>query len=171
MCLTSRNAVYLPEVPAFKIFTRDEDGLLQSAFTPKFKKGLKYPANERIRVDVEDANFFAFKNINNAVRIARQGHRKRRMVKGELIVLPVTLYDVVFVGEYLVSSDDIQCLDSYYPAYESKEIVVHDSTETRNQFYDNIIRQWYGMAKYNMSNIDQEALFARFPHLSSIMDT
>jgi hypothetical protein len=169
MCLTSRSGVYIPEVSAFKIFTRDEDGLLQSAFSPKFKQGLKYPPNERIRVDVEESNFFAFENMNNAIHIARQGHRKWRMVKGELIVLPVTLYDVVFKGSYFVSSDDPQCLDSYYPAYESKELTVHDSKETRNQFYDVVIKHWYNLGQFGMSNIDKEALFARFPDLAPLV--
>lgn len=168
MCMTMKKEVSIEEVSAFKIFTRDENGLLQSSFIPTFKEGLKYTPNERTRVDVEDATFFAFEKIHNAISIARQGRRKWNLVKGGLIVLPVTLYDVVSTGKYFVSSDDPQCMDSYYPAFESKEIVVHDSVENRNQFYDAIIRHWYVLAKLSMSKIDKEALFARFPHLLSI---
>jgi len=168
MCMTNKKEVSIEEVSAFKIFTRDKDGLLQSSFIPTFKEGLKYTPNERIHVDVEDATFFAFEKINNAISIARQGRKRWRFVEGGLIVLPVTLYDVVSTGSYFVRSEDSQCLDGYYPAFESKEIVVHDSEENRNQFYDAIIQHWYVLAKFSMSAIDKEALFSRFPHLSSI---
>ena len=57
MCLSQRKEVEITKADAFKIFTRDKEGLLQSVFASTFKSGLKYPSNERIRVDVEEANF------------------------------------------------------------------------------------------------------------------
>lgn len=169
MCLTQRNEVAVPEVNGFKIFSRTKTGQLQSVFVPTFKEGLIYPSNQRIRVDTEESNFFAFGNFREAISIAREGRRKWRMVNGNLLVLPVTLYEVVAKGTYHVPSDDIQCLDGYYPAFESKEIIVHDTNETRNAFYDATLEQWLNSSRHSMSIIEKEAFTTRVPHLAAFV--
>lgn len=166
MCMTGRQDCDVSEVNGFKIFSRDNTGQLQSVFVPTFKAGLKYPPNQRIRVDAEESTFFAFEQFKHAISIAREGRRRWNMVNGDLIVLPVTMYQVVAKGTYHVHSDDPQCLDGYYPAYESKEIIVHDTQATRNQFYDATLAQWLSTAQYGMSRIDKEAFRNRVPHLA-----
>lgn len=170
MCMTQRVAseklVSLVPQSAFKVFSRTKEGQLQSVFVPTFKAGLIYPPNQRIRVDTEDATFFAFENFKNAISIARQGRKRWNMVNGDLIVLPVTMHEIVATGKYHVPSEDIQCMDGYYPAFESKEIEVHDSEENRNAFYDAVLSQWLGLSKYGMSKIEKEAFAARIPHLA-----
>jgi len=172
MCMTQRVAseklVSLVPQSAYKVFSRTKDGQLQSVFVPTFKAGLIYPPNQRIRVDTEDATFFAFENFKNAISIARQGRKRWNMVNGDLIVLPVTMHEIVATGKYHVPSEDIQCLDGYYPAFESKEIEVHDSEENRNAFYDAVLSQWLKTAQYGMSKIDKEAFAARVPHLAEV---
>jgi hypothetical protein len=162
----SEKLVSLVPQSAYKVFSRNKEGQLQSVFVPTFKAGLIYPPNERIRVDAEDATFFAFENFKSAISIARQGRKRWNMVNGDLIVLPVTMHEIVATGKYHVPSEDIQCLDGYYPAFESKEIEVHDSEENRNAFYDAVLSQWLKTAQYAMSKIDKEAFAARVPHLA-----
>ena len=169
MCLTSRNDVALAEASGFKIFTRDGEGLLQSVFTSTFREGLKYSPNRRIRVDPEEATFFAFEKFENAISIAREGRSRWNMVRGGLIVLPVTLFEVVATGKYHVPSDDIQCMDGYYPAFQSKEIIVHDNPETRSQFHDEVLTDWLKDKKYGMSAIEKEAFRIRVPHLAAVL--
>ena len=166
MCLSGRMNVSIPEMKAFKVFARNEKGLLHSVFVPTFKPGLKYPANERIRVDTEEANFFAFGEFKHAVSVARAGRRTFNMVKGDLIVLPVTLHEVVMSGTYYVPSGDPQCMDGHYPAFESKEIFVHDTPEARKQFYDATLSQWFRMAKHSMSAIERESVLYYMPQLA-----
>lgn len=168
MCMSSRVNVTVPEMKAYKVLARDRNSLLHSVFVPTFKPGLRYPANERIRVDTEEANFFAFGEFKHAVSVARAGRRTFNMVSGDLIVLPVTLYEVVVSGTYRVPSDDPQCMDGYYPAFESKEIVVHDNRESRKQFYDATLSQWFRMAKYSMSEIERESVLYYMPQLANV---
>jgi len=169
MCLVQRKDCAIPEVNGFKMFSRDGTGQLQSVFLPTFKNGLKYLPNVRLRVDVADATFFAFAKLENAISIARQGRKRWNLVNSDIIVLPVTLYEVVAQGNYHVRSYDVQCLDGYYEAYESKEILVHDSVESRNQFYDATLKQWLSLKKYDMSKIEKEAFSARVPHLANFI--
>ena len=168
MCMTCRTEVEIAKASAFKVFTRDKEGLLQSVFRSTFKYGLKYPSNERIRVDTEEANFFAFEAFENAISIARQGRSRWDIVGGGLIVLPVTLFEVVITGQYHVPSGDSQCLDGYYPAFEAKEIEVHDTEETRDQFYDAILQGYFKYAR--MSAIEKEALIYQSPNLESLLN-
>lgn len=170
MCMTQRvtseKLVSLVPQDAFKVFSRTKEGELQSVFVPTFKAGLIYPPDERIRVDTEEATFFAFKKFEDAISIARQGRKRWNMVNSDLIVLPVTMHEIVATGKYHVPSEDIQCMDGYYPAFESKEIIVHDSKENRNAFYDAVLSQWLELAKYGMSKIEKDALVARIPQLA-----
>jgi hypothetical protein len=173
MCMTQRKVsdklVSLVPQSAFKIFSLNKEGQLQSVFVPTFKPGLVYPPNQRIRVDAEDAAFFAFEDFKTAVSIARQGRKRWNMVNGDLIVLPVTMHEMVATGKYHVPSEDVQCLDGYYPAFESKEIEVHDSEENRNIFYDAVLSHWLKTAQYGMSKIDKKAFAARIPHLAEVL--
>ena len=53
------------------------------------------------------------------------------VLNNSLVVLPVTLYEVVATGKFHRPSEDIQCMDGYFPAFEAKEIEIHDSEEIR----------------------------------------
>lgn len=79
------------------------------------------------------------------------------------------MHEMVATGKYHVPSEDIQCLDGYYPAFESKEIEVHDSEENRNAFYDAVLSHWLKTAQYGMSKIDKKAFVARIPHLAEVI--
>ena len=164
MCLTNRVNCQIDEVNAFKIFTRNTEGNLQSAFKNAVAALLSnhplYAANQRIRVNNEDSTFFAFESFDVASCIAMEGTRGWRFINSSLVVLPVTLYEVVSKGQFWVPSGDPQCLDGYYPAYESKEIVVHDSAENRALFQDQIIR-----SSYSLSTIEKEAIHERLSTL------
>ena len=171
MCLTNRVNCQIDEVNAFKIFTRNTEGNLQSAFKNAVAALLSnhplYAVNTRIRVDNEDATFFAFESFEVATRIAMEGTRGWRFINSSLVVLPVTLYEVVSKGQFWVLSGDPQCLDGYYPAYESKEIVVHDSAENRALFQDQIIKGWFRRSSYSLSTIEKEAIRDRLPILGA----
>ena len=157
MCLKHRKENIQPEVNAFKIFSRSKTGELKSVFAPSYKDDLIYPSNQRIRVNPEESTFFAFESYTFAVRIAREGLKKWRMVSDCLVVLPVTLFEVVAKGDFWVPSDDIQSLDGYYPAFESKEIIVHDSEENRALFHNAVLASWFKKNSYGMSRIEKEA--------------
>ena len=169
MCLTSSKEVSIAEVNAFKVFTRDSLGLLQSTFAPTFKCGLKYPSNERIRVDEEDASFFGFALFKEAISIARAGRRKWNMVKGKLIVLPVTMYEVVTEGKYHVPNEDPQSMDGYYAAFQSKEIEVHDTKETRDDFHREVLRQHLRLSKHSMSFSEKDAVAHFVPEFDRVL--
>lgn len=167
MGITCRTKCDLPEVNGFKVFSRNEHGQLQTAFRPMLKDGLVYPPNTRIRVDNEEAAFFAFEKFKNAMTIASQGIRKWNFVNSHLIVLPVTLHEVVFKGTFHVQTEDIQCLDGYYPAFEAKEIVIHDTPENRNSFRDSVLEEWFGGK--SMSKIVLEAIRDISPNLFNLL--
>lgn len=178
MCLCCQEEIEIEQVSAFKLFSRDENGKLQSIFRTSYNKDLAYPANERIRVNDEESNFFAFAEKKHALGMAGRIRRpiygfgknyRWNVVKGDPIVLPVTLFEVVKEGKFHVPSSDVQCLDGYYPVYESKEIIVHDTVENRNDFYDEIIRRFFRSNQYNMSKTDKEAIKARLPHAAKLM--
>lgn len=169
MCLDTRTKCTIDQKNGFKIFTIDEDGSLQSTFRSTFVKGLKYPPNEKIRVNPEEATFFAFENIGHAITIAREGTRKWAMVSNNIIVLPVTCFEVVATGTYRKRSDDIQSMDGYYPAFEAKEIIVHDNPENRNIFQDYLIKTWISRQKHGMSKIEKDAFQNRLPQFADAL--
>ena len=75
------------------------------------------------------------------------------------IILPVTLYDVVGKGRYKHRSNDAQCLNGYYPAYQGKEIVVHDSIETRKVVHRKILSFGLERLRYSvLSNMELQSL-------------
>lgn len=144
MCLSCRTEVQIAEQHAFKIFTIDEEGRLQSAFQTSYKEGLYYRPNEKMRVDVEDANFFAFKELKNATSVITTFRGNNA------IILPVTLYNVVAKGYMIMRSRDPQCMDGYYDAFEAKEIVVHDTPRNRAAFYDSIIVKFLDNCRWGL---------------------
>jgi hypothetical protein len=171
MCLTNRTNCQIDELDAFKIFTRDKDGNLQSAFLSAVVNSKSYlplyTANQQIRVDDENATFFALQSFDVAARIAIEGTSKWRVLNGRLLALPVTLYEVVAKGQFWSPSGDPQCLDGYYQAYESKEIVVHDSPENRAKFYDRVLEGWFRENSYRLTTIEKEAIRDRLPILAA----
>lgn len=173
MGLTIKNNVEIEKQEAFKIFAKDKEGNLVSAFFMCLKKGLHYPSNERIRVDDEETGFFAFKDFDRAVSLAIQGKRSWSTGYGQnrhwdfstsrLIVLPVTMYEVYAQGDFHVPSGDNQVMDGYYPAFESKEIVVHDTPENVMAFHDAVIAKVIKNQRYHMTPVEKLAFETRLP--------
>ena len=102
---------------------------------------IPYEANKQIKVEPETSTFFAFEKLDHAYDVANIGRRIWNTVNSKLIVLPVTLDEVVFEGDFYSPSQDIQCMDGYYPAYEAKIITVHDSPEIRRDLYLKIAKR------------------------------
>lgn len=173
MCMTCSKEVNIGQLEAFKIFAKDEEGRLISAFTMARKDGLFYPANERIRVDDEETGFFAFKEFNRAVSLAIRGRRSWTNDFGtrynwnwstsQLIVLPVTMFEVYSEGKFRVPSGDPQCMDGYYPAYESKEIIVRDTPHNVNEFHDAVISRVVKDRELFWTPVEKQAFFSRLP--------
>jgi len=161
--MTCEKPVEILQVEAYKIFIRNEHEELQTAFAGAFKHDLVYAPNKRIQVDDEKACFFAFKNFQHALSIVSSGIRTWRFVSDRLMVLPVTLFHVVTEGKFHVPSDDPQCMDGYYPAFESKEIKVHDNTSARSTFFDEVIVKYFKHVR--MSKIEREAFNRRLPEI------
>ena len=140
MCLLRTTPISIERQPAFKIFSIHNDKL-RSAFRSSLAcRGLDLNYGEgRIQVSPPDQTFFAFKSFNSALGVCRGGRRAWNFSSENLVVLPVTLYDVVQEGYLHEESDDPQCLDGWHEAYEAKEIEVHDSEENRMAFYKAVL--------------------------------
>lgn len=162
MCMTGVQDVKIGKVDAWKVFSVHE-GKLQPTFknarqnadgTPK--EQLFYETNKKIRVLPEEATFFAFEQFGHACRLANDGNRQRsycpdrggdgqqswNVNNNSLVILPVTLYEVVGAGKFHYPSEDIQCMDGYFPAFEAKEIEIHDSEEVRKDIALRIVKKF-----------------------------
>ena len=146
MCLNNRKEVQIPQVEAFKMFVVD-NGVLKSPFKMsyyndegEFVDSPPFEPEVLIQVQPADKTFFAFQRVQDACDIANaQAYKGWNVQKFTLLVLPVTLKNVVATGTLHVPSDDPQCLDGYYPCYESKEIMVHDSPEIRRDVCQKVL--------------------------------
>lgn len=171
MCLYQRKDVGIPEANGWKVFSINEQGQLQSTFNNAFYKyqdAIKdrypvYPANEKIRVIPEESSFFAFREFNHACNIANEA-RQWNVKNHKLIVLPVTQYEIVAEGNLWAPSNDAQVLDGYYPAYESKEILVHDSLEIRQECFMKVVLTKLERDQYRLSYLEKQA----FEHLVNL---
>jgi hypothetical protein len=169
MCLTCRCSVNISQMAAFKIFAIDADDRLYSPFCLHRLPNTYYAPDTLIdalpnphftRVPV----FFAFENFEHAVIIARQGANKWDMVNAPLTVLPVTLYNVVSKGTLVVRNfshpsstvghTHVETV-AHYPAFESREIIVHDSQKNRTKFYNEVGYQYWKDNKAFMGLVDQ----------------
>jgi hypothetical protein len=147
MCLTGRREVQLERVEAYKVFQlqpvlyRDRT-LADIRFRSPFVKTDKvFPMNRPVRVDKEDANFFAFKEFDSAKSVVCGINLMENA--SLMMILPVTLHEVVAEGNMHSPSDDLQCMDGCYPAWEAKEIEVHNSFEARRKYYDAVLDRAY----------------------------
>lgn len=156
MCLINRKMVADESVDAWKVFAI-VDGALESPFriARVMRPDLKYTPNVRLRVQPEDANFYAFQDITHALNIADVGGFRWNVVNDSLLVLPVTLYFVTASGLFHSPSDDPQCMDGQYPAFEAKEIVVHDTPARRAVVWQEVVNR--RLSKH-ISYIERQAL-------------
>ena len=154
MCLTNKQSVVLDKVEAFKIFAITERGL-ESPFV-QHNDGDPYKENELVTVNDPDNYFYAFENEKNAIYIANQGAKEWRVITNNLIVLPVTLFDVAFKGDFYIRSKDIQCLDSYFKCFMSKKIIVHSSKELKRKFYLTIVDKL--LDSHKITPLEKEAI-------------
>ena len=140
MCLTNRCPADIEEIEAFKIFSI-RSGKLQSAFISVqiYNPDLYYEPNTRIRVADPTSHFFAFAKWKEALNVAIDRDSIWGFASKQLIVLPVTLYNIRYTGDFFVDSGDSQCLNGYYRSFESKEIVVHDNEKNRKAFHKAIL--------------------------------
>lgn len=166
--MTNRQEISIERVDAYKVFAETTKGL-QSPFASKHKTHLVYAPEQTIAVDCEEEGFFAFANIRDAVRITVGGRRKWNVVSPNLIVLPVTLWDVFSKGKFHVLSDDPQCLDGYYEAYESKRIMVHDNPFARQRFHEEVLKSHFAHAKYGCPHVVKQSLIAQLPYLQDLL--
>lgn len=150
MCMTCTKEVSIEKVEAWKVFAVRK-GKLETAFmrsrytngeTDKPIEVIPYEVNQKIKVVPETSSFFAFEHFNDAYRIAEAGRYKWNTINDQLVVLPVTLYNVVTTGKFHVVSEDVQCMDGYYPAFEAKEIEIHDSDEIRRDIFRQIAKKY-----------------------------
>jgi hypothetical protein len=155
--------VNIESVAAYKVFSIDQETeKLQSVFFRSWSPGFYYEPNKEIEVSPTHKTFFAFKNYNDAIRIA-ETYKRWNLVNYNLLVLPVELKDVRFVGHFHVRSDDIQSTDSFFPSYESKKIIVHDSEENRKEFYKTIFHRW--VSKQDPGLVHRRAIKYLLPEL------
>jgi len=171
--------VNLPKVSAYKLFVRGEDGKLRSAFASHQKPGLFYRERLMITVDEEDKTFFAFEFKEQAFSFASATHDRIvdrwgaastwDIAVGERIVLPVTLFNVVRKGKVIVPSDDPQCLDGRYSAFEAKQIIVHDSQEACREFYDYILGRYLHTRVHSMNRTEIDAFKHVVPELAPML--
>jgi hypothetical protein len=172
MGLFRRTEIKLPEVTAYKVFAVEGDGKLKSPFF-KFNscdvdkqepRELSYDPNIRISVIPKTAAFFAFANLNHAIKLAMEASlntTRWRVIGFNLIVLRVTMYTVVASGDFIFPSGDHQILDGHYPVFESKEIKVHDSPAERMEFYREVVRK--RVESLNLSHMEKNAFEALLP--------
>jgi len=158
MCLVNRQTVKLESVDAFKVFTFNSNNELQSCFNSTFVEGLIYKPNCLISVDKPEKHFFAFEKEKDAMRIAFDGTKTWDLVNSNLIVLPVTLFDVEIKGHYQVPSDDEQCLDGYFPAFMAKRITVHVENENYLEAWNRkVVEKYFADNNYRMTRIEKQA--------------
>lgn len=140
MCFTKLEQVDTTQVTAYKVFGFDREDRLISAFTVSRKPGQFYTPSLRIKVD-DDEIFFAFENMQFCLSAIIFRPHYWRLSSNILIALPVTLYGTIHRARYSFPNEDIQCCDPCYPAYCATEIVVHDSPEHRQDFYQAVVKQ------------------------------
>lgn len=126
MKLFEREEISLEKVDAFKLFK-----LVDNKLTSSISGKISYEVNKRISPYINDT-FFAYKNYDDLLCFV-----KDRKEIPDLIILPVTLYNVVASGVYPVCYNDEENMVmnfSYYTVYEAKEMIVHYSQENIDIF-------------------------------------
>lgn len=171
MGLSLKTAVNIEQIDGYKLFSINENGQLQSAFEGCLKQGLVYTPNVVIEVDSPNARFFCFEKMKDALSVLAGGKAKWWFAENnnEFIVLPVRMIDVDSKGKFIVHSDDPQCMDADYPAFESKRIIVFDSEENRRLYDLENIKNWFYMTKYSLKPSIKRSLIALIPELSEAM--
>ncbi len=167
MCLHNRTELEspIPSVEGFKIFYRKNVNLYSPFVNSHINENASislFPAfetNKVISVQPEDKTFFSFKEFKNACSVANKDFLY--VIGKTLIVRPVTAIDVVATGSFFVPSDDPQCLDGYYPSYESKKLIVHDTPEVERQINEMLVQSFIERNKWNLSYM-QESAFKYF---------
>lgn len=167
MCLTSREELKTPITrKGFKLFARTKSGELYSPFATahRLEKGTNatlklapsFTTNEIVSVDPEDKTFFSFEKFDDACRIANNT-RKWNFIGDTIVVRPVTAIDVVATGNFFVPSEDPQCFDGYYPSYESKKLVVHDTPEIEREINEKLVKAFIERNRWSLSYMQEEA--------------
>lgn len=156
MCLEFVEEISLESIKAWKLFLIN-NGKLESLFVnarASVDKVVPYETNKKLKAFPETATFHAFEKFEDAFFLATEDAKSTPK-----IILPVTLYDVVGKGRYKHRSNDAQCLNGYYPAYQGKEIVVHDSIETRKVVHRKILSFGLERLRYSvLSNMELQSL-------------
>lgn len=168
MCITQRKEVDIAEAKGWKMFSVKANGELQSPFAGTHylnKTGELLPefiTNTKIEVIPETSVFYTFKNFEDACNVANNP-RRWNVVNNKLIIFPVVCYKICAEGNLFVRSEDEQCSDGYYPVYESKEILIHDSEEIRLDFFQKIISK--KMKQMHLSYLEKIAFQSCYPQI------
>lgn len=165
MCEPFTPNVSIDKQKAFKVFSINNNGELQTCFKNSYNSSLVYKPHTRIDVVPDTSVFFEFKEFKDAVRITDEGIRKWNFISDDLIVLPVILYDVIYEGSFVIRSDDIQYLDRNAPVFYSRSIFVIDGKDYREKFYRSIVKglfRWCGR-----SRLQTKAIMETIPWINS----
>ena len=155
MCLVGREETKIKSVSAYKIFNV-ANGLLYSPFKTAnegFEGGCPpFALNEEISVVPEDKTFFSFKELEQAISLASS-----TLFHGsKLVVKMVTAIDVIATGYFRVPSNDPQCLDGYYPSFESKRLIVHDTIDSNRYINAEIVERL--LKSTSLSYVEKELI-------------
>ena len=146
MCLENTRLIDSKYELAWKIFALD-DGLLRSPFVDTYNEQMHYKPNVKNHYIVTDTfyeGFYSFKYFYDAVAVIEENVSLwcLKTVR-PLIVLPVHLYDKIYIGELSHNEYEYEDGMNYVPkgyrdGYISKVILVHDTPEWRESYYNAI---------------------------------
>jgi hypothetical protein len=167
MCLRNRKELEAPITrEGFKLFAKNKSGKLYSPFATAhdFKAGTNnalklapnFPMNQIVHVNPEDRTFFSFEKFDDACRVA-SNTGKWNFIGDTIVVRPVTAIDIVVTGDFFAPSDDPQCLDGYYPSYESKKLIVHDTPEIEREINEKLVKEFVERHRWGLSYMQEEA--------------
>lgn len=165
MCLHNRKELESPiTCEGFKLFAKNKKGELYSPFAmahnlkvdDNLQLSPSFPMNQIVHVNPEDRTFFSFEKFDDACRVASDTGRWN-FIGDTIVVRQITAIDVVATGDFYVPSDDPQCLDGYYPSYESKKLIVHDTPEIEREIYEKLVKAFIERNRWSLSYLQEEA--------------
>lgn len=167
MCTINRSEVSIGRLEAYKMFCCDWKGRLHSVFHRTYKPDLFYEVNKLVHVDCDGSYFYAFRHLKDGITFLSDVNLIQlwSVVTWDIIILPVTMYNISYTSHFRVPSCDIQCVDTYYDTVEATDIIVHDSEENRMSFYNNMVISFLRNNRCGMSDIMKKSAKKCFPQI------
>jgi len=170
MCLHNRKEYKTPivSITGYKVFCQNTKGELYSPFYISHKiddnartihLAPKFELNKVVQVQPDDKTFFFFEEISSAARIAdfKSKDLDRITLSDNLVIRPVTGFEVIASGDFVIRSDDPQCLDGYYKSYECKSLIVHDNLKIAKDIDLYLVNKFLERQKHFMSYSQKKA--------------